>query len=199
MTIPNALYLECPNCGERTLHEVMRGRIGRTGLVMETTVRCTVCDHTHFAVIREQRPVTVPVILSDQGESRKERIDLETDEVLSVEDEMFVGETYVVVTSIESDGKRVSNAPAGEIDTIWVKRYDRIKVKISVNKGQRTVPSKIFALPDEEFYVGDIIPAGRDRAAINKMKTSRGMVREGGAQARDILRIYAKVIRVINA
>jgi uncharacterized Zn finger protein len=199
MTIPNALYIECPNCGERTLHEVLKGKMGRKQLVLETTVRCKECGHTHFSVIREERPVSVPVVVSDQGQSRKERLELGEDEFLSIGDELFVGETYSVITSIEKDGKRVNHSPAGEIETLWVKRYDQIKVKISVNKGQKTIPSEIFAMPDEEFFVGDIIPAGRDRAVINKMKTQGGMVRDGSVEARNIVRIYAKVMRVINA
>jgi len=199
MTIPNAIYIDCPNCGERTLHEVLKGKVGRKRLVMETTVRCKECDHTHFVVIREEPPVSVPVIVSDQGQSRKEMLEFKAEEVLSVDDEIFVGDTYSMITSIESNGRRVGYAPASEIDTLWVKRYDQIRVKISVNRGQRTIPSEIFAMPDEEFYVGDEIPAGRDRAVINKMKTPWGMVRDGGVEARDIVRIYAKVMRVINA
>lgn len=199
MTIPNALYIDCPNCGERTLHEVLKGRIGRKRMVMEATVRCKECGQTHPEVIKEEKPVEVPVIVSDQGESRKERLELEYGEVLGVEDELFVGDTYVVITAIESDGRRVRRAPADRIDAVWAKRFDKIKVKISVNKGQKTHPAEIFAMPDEEFYIGDIIPAGRDRAVIHRMKTIRGIVRDGGVEARDVVRIYAKVMRVTNA
>lgn len=199
MTTPNALYIDCPNCGERTLHEVLKGRIGRKRMVMEATVRCKECGQTHPEVIKEEKPVEVPVIVSDQDKSRKERLELEHDEVLGVEDELFVGDTYVVVTAVESNGRRVRRAPAEKIETIWAKRYDKIKVKISVNKGQKTHPAEIFAMPDEEFYVGDIIPAGRERAVIHRMKTTKGMVRDGGVEARDIVRIYAKVMRVTNA
>lgn len=199
MTIPNALYIECPTCGERTLHEVLKGKIGRKRMVMETTVKCRECGHTHSTIIREEKPVEIPVIVSDQGESKRESIELETDEFLALEDELFVGDTYVVITSIESDGRRVTRAPAESIDTIWAKRYDKIKVKISVNKGQKTHPSEIFALPDEEFYVGDIIPVGREKAVIHQMKVRGGMVRDGCVEARDVVRIYVKVMRVTKA
>ncbi len=199
MTIPNALYIECPNCGERTLHEVLKGKMGQKRQVMEATVRCKECGHIHSAVIRVEKPNNVPVVLSDQGRSRRESIELGSEELISIDDELFVDDIYTVVTSIEQGGRRVERAPAGEIDTLWVKRYDRIRLKISVNKGQKTIPSKLFAMPDEEFHVGDIITTGREKAVINKMKTSDGMVKEGGAEAREIVRIYAKVMKVINA
>jgi uncharacterized Zn finger protein len=199
MTIPNALYIECPTCGERTLHEVLKGKIGRKRMVMETTVKCRECGHTHSTIIREEKPVEIPVIVSEQGESRRERIELEPDEVIALEDELFVGDTYVMITSLETEGRRVRQAPADRIDTIWAKRYDKIKVKISVNKGHKTLPSELFAMPDEEFYVGDIIPVGREKAVIHQMKVSGGMVRDGSVEARDIVRIYARVMRVTNA
>jgi len=163
---------------------------------MESTVRCLECGQTHSAVIREGRPVQLAVIVSDQGQSRKEMIEASPDEVFVVDEEFFVNDTYVVVTSIEREGRRVNQAPADGIDTIWVKRYDKIKLKVSLNKGHKTVPSEFFALPDEEFFVGDIIPAGRDQAVIHQMKTNRGMIRDGGVEAREIVRIYAKAMRV---
>lgn len=199
MTIPNALNIECPFCGERTLHEVLKGRIGRKRTVMETTVRCHECGGTHSAAIREEKPITVSVIVSELGESRREEIELDPDEVFGVDDELFVGGTHVTITSIESNDRRVRRSAAGDIGTIWAKRYDRIRMKVSVNKGYKTVPSEFFAMPDEEFYVGDIISAGREKAVIHKMKTQEGLVRNGGAEARDIVRIYARAMRIVQA
>ena len=118
--------------------------------------------------------------------------------MFGVDDELFVGGTHVVITSIESNGKRVRRSAVGDIGTIWAKRYDRIRMKVSVNKGYKTVPSEFFAMPDEEFYIGDIISAGREKAVIHQMKTQRGLVRNGGAEARDIVRIYARAMRIVQ-
>jgi len=199
MTIPNAIYVECPFCQERTLHEVLKGRLGKKRTIMESTVRCQECGRTHSAVIREERPIQLAVVVSDQGQSRKEVMEASPDEVFAVDEEFFVDDTYVMVTSIESGGRRVNHAPADRIDTVWAKRYDKIKLKVSLNKGHKTVPSEFFAMPDEEFFVGDIIPAGREQAVIHQMKTIRGMIRDGSVEARDIVRIYAKAMRVTTA
>jgi len=198
MTVPNAIYVECPFCQERTIHEVLRGKMGKKRTVMEGTVKCRECGQTHSAVIRQEKPVELPVIVSDQGHSRKEILEADPDEVFEVNEEMYVNDTYVMVTSIESGGKRVDRAPADEIDTLWTKRYDRIRVKVSVNKGRKTVPAELSAMPDEEFFVGDIIPAGRGQAVIHQIKTRSGMVRNGSAEAREIIRIYARAMKVTN-
>lgn len=200
MTTPNALYLECPSCGEETLHEVLKGRIGRKKMVMETTVKCQECGTVHTTVVREAKLVKVPVVVSDMGHSRQVEVELGEDEVVAVDDELFVDDLHVMITSIESSGeKRPRKVPVREIETLWAKRYDKIRVKISVNKGHKTTSTDIFAMPDEEFFVGDMIAVGREKAVIHRMKTRRGMVRDGSVEARDIVRVYAKLMRITYA
>jgi uncharacterized Zn finger protein len=198
VAIPNSLYIECPNCGEKTLHEVLRGKISNGGDVLETTVKCQKCDTVHSVVVREPKSITLPIIVSEMDQSRKLTFEFGSDELVSVGDELFVGDANVVVTSIEKDKARVSSAVAGEITTIWAKRFDNIRVKISVNKTSKTLAAEITALPDEEFYVGDTFTVGKDQVVIHTIKTNTGTVRNGGAAARDIIRIYAKCMRVTH-
>jgi uncharacterized Zn finger protein len=195
MAIPNSLYLDCPSCGEKTLHEVLRGRISKGGDVLETTVKCQECQHIHSAVVREPKSSKVPIILSDLDKTTKMDFEFGEDELVAVGDELFVGDSNVVVTAIEKGERRVSQAPAKEIKTIWAKRYDKVRVKISVNKTSKTLAAELTALPDEEFFVGDILNIGRDAVVIHYIKTRDGMVRQGGVPAREIVRIYAKSAR----
>jgi len=199
MMTPNALYLECPTCGEETLHEVLKGRIGRR-MVLETTVRCKECQTIHTTVVREAKVLRVPVVVSDMGRSRRMEVELNEDEAVAVDDELFIDDLHVMITSIESSGgRRPKKAPVQEIETLWAKRYDKIRVRISVNKGHKTTSTDIFAMPDEEFFVGDMISVGREKAVIHKMKTRRGVVRNGSVEARDIVRVYARLMRTTYA
>ncbi len=198
LAIPNSIYIECPNCGEKTLHEVLKGKMSKGGDVLETTVKCQNCGTVHSAVVREPKAVSVPIIVSEMGRSKRFAFEFGGDELVSIGDELFVGDANVIVTSIERGGLRVESAPAGEISTIWAKRYDNVRVKISVNKTSKTLAAEITALPDEEFYVGDIFTVGKDEVVVHTIKTSTGTVRSGGAAARDIIRIYAKCMRVTN-
>ncbi len=195
MAIPNSLYLDCPSCGEKTLHEVLKGRLSKGGDVLETTVKCQECQHVHGAVVREPKTVKVAMVLSEMGETKKLDFELGEDELVAVGDELFVGDSNVIVTAIEKGERRVGEAPANEIKTIWAKKFDRVRVRISVNKTSKTLAAELTALPDEEFFVGDILNIGRDDVVIHYIKTKEGMVRQGGVPARDIVRIYAKSAR----
>lgn len=195
MTIPNALYLDCPSCGENAVHEVLRGKMGKKQDTLEATVKCQECGHTYTTVVREPESIKIPIIVSDRSKSHKEEIELIEDEILSVGDEIFLGESQLLVTAIESKGKRVENCEPADIDTIWAKKFDRVIVKISINKHTQTIPAELEALPDEEFYVGDLMTIGTEKVAIHSIKTESGTVRRGSVEARNIVRIYAKAVR----
>lgn len=199
MTRPHSLWIECPECKERTLHEVLKGKAGGKKSVLEATVRCRECGRTHPTVIREPEPVKVPVIVSDRGESTKREIELNDNEVLEVDNELFLDDMHIIITSLESGDARPDAAPVEDIDTIWAKRYDKIVVKVSINKGHKTVSTDLSAMPDEEFFVGGIIEDGNDKAVVHRVKTDRGVVREGAVKAKDIVRLYAKAMRSTHA
>ena len=196
MAIPNSLYLDCPSCGEKTLHEVLKGQISKGGDVLETTVKCQECQHVHSAVVREPKSTKVAIILSDMGATKKTEFEFGEDELVVVGDELFIGDTNVVITAIEKGERRVPEAVAKEIKTIWAKKFDKVRVRISVNKTSKTLAAELTALPDEEFFVGDILNIGRDSVVIHYIKTRESMVRQGGVPARDIVRIYAKSARI---
>ncbi len=195
MSIPNAIYVECPDCGVETLHEVLKGRLGKDGNSLEGTLRCQECGRVHSAVVREAKTINVPVIISDQGESSKAKLELPENEELRVEDELLLDDVPIIISSLEKNGGRVEKALVKEISTIWAKRFDKVHVKISINDVHKTIPSEIIALPEEEFFIGDLMTVGRHNAVITQIKTTDGMARRGSVLARDIVRIYARKAR----
>jgi uncharacterized Zn finger protein len=195
MSIPNAIYVECPDCGEETLHEVLKGRLGKDGDTLEGTLRCQECGRVHTAVVREAKTIKVPVIVSDQGESRKAELELPEDEIIMLEDELLLEELPIIVSSLEKNGGRVKKALVKDITTIWAKRFDRVHVKISINDVHKTIPTEIVVLPEEEFFIGDLMTVGRHNVVITQIKTKDVMARRGSVLARDIVRIYAKKAR----
>jgi uncharacterized Zn finger protein len=198
MSVPNALYLDCPNCGEHAVHEVLKGKLSKKGDTMEATVKCQECEHTYSTVVREPEVLKVPIIVSELGNSKKEEIELEGGELLSVGDELYLGETHLLVTGLDCDGRRVEKCDTEKIDTIWAKKFDKVIVKISINKHTRTIPTQIEAMPDEEFYVGDLMTVGKEQVVIHNIKSKEGTVRRGAVPARDIVRIYTKAVRTTS-
>ncbi|MCJ2532464.1 MAG: hypothetical protein LN411_00870 [Candidatus Thermoplasmatota archaeon] len=196
MTTPTSVMVECPSCKEETLHGVLAGRIsGRSAKVLDSTVKCRACGHVHHAVMKGDKPVSVPVVISWLTESTRSSITLGPDEALSVDDEIVCGELPVLVTSIESKGARVNFCKAGDIDTIWGKRFDKVKVLFSVNHHGKTYAEHMIVSPDEEFFIGDMIDVGKRSVVIHTIKTDSKTLRMGAALARDIVRVYANIVR----
>ena len=92
-------------------------------------------------------------------------------------------------------GRRVDGAKAKAVATIWAKRIDQVRVKFSVNKGNRTVPHEVLAAPDEEFEVGEIVDLGKDRAVVHHIRTRLRTIRMGRVRADEIVRMYGRVVR----
>jgi len=196
MSAPSALVLKCPNCGEVVPHRVLRGKIaGKDEIVFEGVVRCSKCDAISNVVTREPKPIVVPLILSWLDRSEKTSFEFSPDEDVAIGEELDLGDTRIAVTAIESAGRRVGATKAKAVDTIWAKRIDQVRVKFSVNKGNRTVPHDVLAAPDEEFEVGEIVDLGKDRAVVHHIRTRIRTMRQGRVRADEIVRMYGRIVR----
>lgn len=195
MKVPDALYLDCPNCGEKTLHKILKGKVQKgKNITLDAVVRCSRCKGTHKALVKELGTVPVPIIVSWQEESEKKCIELHPEEEVSVGDE-FMLDGRVIVKSLESEGKRVQKALVKEIDTIWAKKHDRVVVKASLNRGRKSWSRELEVIPEEEFFIGEILTFGKLDAVVHRIKTRNRALKTGSACADEIERIYCKVIR----
>lgn len=196
MATPASISVECPICKEETLHEVLSGKMGgKSQAVMDSTVKCRQCGHVHHIVIKCEKPVEIPVIISWLTQSKKSSISLGPDEMLCVEDEIMCGDDPVLVTAIESKGARPGRAKARDIGTIWGKRFEKVRVPFSISHAGKSFSEHVLAVPDEEFFVGDIITFGRKDVVIHTIKTRGRVLKKGGAPAREIVRVYGNIVR----
>lgn len=194
MTVPGALYLDCEACGEITLHEVVHGKVTKKAL--ELTVRCRQCNATRHHTQKEAETTSLPVVISEGDESKRTTLEIEIDEVLCAGDELLVDGVPVQVRAIEvGHERRVEAAPAGEVTTLWTVRFDKVRVKFSINLGARTKSAEVAAAPDEEFRVGEMVHAAGTPAVIHRIKTFDKVVQRGMVEARDIVRVYCKAVR----
>jgi uncharacterized Zn finger protein len=196
MAAPSALVLKCTQCGETAPHRVLRGKIGgKDEIVFEGVVRCSKCDTVSNIVTREPKPISVPLILSWLDRSEKTSLEFSPEEDVRVGQELDLGDTRIAITAIEVSGRRVKDAKAKASDTIWAKRVDQVRVKFSVNKGNRTVPHEVLAAADEEFEIGEIVDLGKDRAVVHHIRTPLRTLRQGRVRADEIVRMYGRVVR----
>ncbi len=194
MPVPGALYLDCETCGDITLHEVVHGRV--SGKRLDLQVRCRECGTRSEQVREEVATSQVPVVVSEGERSHRTSVEIETDDVILVGDELLVDGVPVQVRGIEvGTDRRVDSAPVKDIRTLWTVRFDRVIVKFSINIGHRTKAGSQVASPDEEFTVGEMVQVGGVTAVIHRIKTWDRTLQRGSAEARDIRRIYGKAVR----
>ncbi len=195
MAAPSALVLHCDTCGD-VPHRVLRGKVsGKDEVVFEGVVRCSKCGQTRSVLTREPRPIQVPLVISFLESSERTTLEFSPDESIELGQEIELGDTRLKITAIEVQGRRLDGAVAKEVSTLWAKRTDRVRVKFSVNMGNRTVPHDVLASPDEEFEVGDIVDLGRSRAVVHHIRTQHRTVHEGRVRADEIVRMYGRVVR----
>jgi len=182
--------LVCPSCGEECDHLLLDD-------ARNPVVRCTLCGHTHRQVPAREEEIQVRIIVSREGESGVCSAGLEPGEMVAVGDFLAAecGEEVigVEVTSIESGGKRVKRAKAGDASAFWTRAIDRVVVRASVHRGRITRAVSVVCGGDEEFSVGASWTFGPLPFRITHMKLRDGRVlrREGQrAPARAVKRIY---------
>ena len=178
--MPDTIFYECPVCDEETEHQILKGRMGKA--TIEGTFRCNSCGRVTSETIKIPELIEVPVVFSDGEVSETTRTTIESNDIIAIDDEFELDDgRKVCVTHIDVDeGKKVKKALATDVRKLWVKRFDILSVKVSVNDGGKTYSLRVQAEPDDEFVVGAI-------------KTKHSLVRRGVAEARDITRIYGKI------
>jgi uncharacterized Zn finger protein len=81
------------------------------------------------------------------------------------------------------------------VTNIWAKQFDKIWIKISLDRHGKVFSKDILAVPEEEFIIGDVVDIEGTNAAITSIRIGTHTIHRGSAIARDIVRIYTKAIR----
>lgn len=191
--MPDTIFYECPVCDDVTEHQILKGKMGRATL--EGTFRCNVCGRVTSETIKIPELLEVPVVFSDGEVSETTKTTIESNDIIAIDDEFELDDGRLVcVTHIDVDNDRkVKKALATDVRKLWVKRFDILSVKISVNDGGKTYSLRVEAEPDDEFVVGTQLEFEDFDCLIHAIKTKHSLVRRGVAEARDITRIYGKI------
>ena len=91
------------------------------------------------------------------------------------------------------EGSTTKKVLATNVRKIWVKQFDILSVKVSVNDDRKTYSLRVQAEPDDEFVVGTQLSFEDFDCLIHAIKTKHSLVKHGVAEARDITRIYGKL------
>ena len=191
--MPDTIYNECPDCGDVTEHKILKAKMGNFNV--NGTFQCKECGRVFSGVIRLPKEFEVKVLLRDGDLTETTQTLLREDEIVAVGDEFDLDDgRHVQITYIElPDGSRKKKVPATEVKALWVKAFGVLMVKVSVNDYKKTYPMLCEAEPDDEFTVGMFMHFDLWDCVIHAIKTKDRLLRKGTAEARDIVRIYAKI------
>ncbi|MCX6681898.1 MAG: HVO_0476 family zinc finger protein [Methanoregula sp.] len=185
------ISIHCPQCGEKSEHEVVADS-------RERLVRCTTCNHVHrLKKEKASEPVMVKTIVSRGDSSMVCGIELMGDDECSIDDHLVAecgDEAFgVEVTGIERGERRVKRARAQEITTLWTRVIEQVIVKISIHDGRKTIPLYRDCDGEDPFIVGEICTVQGKRFKISQLKLRDGplMRKEGWKTvAHRIKRVY---------
>jgi len=187
--IPASMHSDCEECDAETLHRTLKGRFaGKKKLDM--VLKCSECGNVKEERFELASKVQVRLIISRGDESSRTTMEMQSDWVMTVGEELMHEDERLLVTGIEVDERRVNSASANNIQTLWTKNFDTVQIHVSINKRGRTTALLIDAVPEEEFSVGDDIEIDGRPAFIHSIKTTEKKIRIGTVQVRDIVRIY---------
>ncbi|MBR4503634.1 MAG: hypothetical protein IKP20_01450 [Candidatus Methanomethylophilaceae archaeon] len=191
--MPDTLYYECPVCDDYTEHQILKGKMGKASI--EGTFRCNECGRVTSETVKIPELIEVPVVFSDGDVSTSAKTTIESNEIIAVDDEFFMDDgRRVCVTHIDvANGSTKKKALATDVKKLWVKQFDVLSIKVSVNDNRKTYSLRVEAEPDDEFIVGTQLEFDDFNCLIHAIKTKNSLVKRGSAEARDITRIYGKI------
>jgi uncharacterized Zn finger protein len=178
----------CPECSEDTDHVTIKS--GR-----ENLVRCSNCGTAHPIQKERERLANVKIIVNRDGVSQPHYINLPAKMELKVGAELLVDDpakdvVLTEITSLETD-RRVENAMADAIKTVWARAIDDVVLKVSVYKNGVTRPLDFPATGDEIFERGEVLEIEGTKFQVTKIKLRKEGFADQ-AEAKDILRIWGR-------
>lgn len=192
------IEIECPSCSpdNPVLHEVLKS--GQNVLV-----KCEDCGEIHTTKTEKEKPVYLKTIISKGEKTFTHTNQMYKGDVVDVDDELVVDDGVcedvypIIVTSIESQGKRVESAKVDDIDSIWGRAIDEVDVKITLHSEQETYSVNKRVSGGHEFVVGEKYDLDDISFIVTRIKIRKGgfWIKEGDAvEAKYIKRLFAQEI-----
>ena len=179
----------CPSCSKQQEHEIVRKREVGSGL--DVKVQCEVCSRVHKVHIRPNKSLKLKFLLSDGPNSISATIEVDDDEFFRVGDIFEHDEKLWRVNTLESTQKKFMRKSSPErIGRITAKRYDEVRVKLTMTENDMSTSGLIICEPDRLFSTGSIIEHDGYKWRIRSINTEKGSTLRGKYEAFEIKRIY---------
>ena len=182
-------FIECSSCDDVTDHEVLREK--RRGTGSDFLVKCKSCNAVHTIHFRPPKIIQVPIMLTEGPKSKIEMIEMEEDEVLSLNVIFAHDEKHWRITRIEDENSNpVKHIVASKMARATALRADQLRVKITMTEGEDSTPDIIEVPAETIFSAGAIMRHDGRRWRIRAIHTGSGRTLTGKVPAHQVKRLY---------
>ena len=181
----------CPGCNTRQAHSILKEKPLKAGAGIDYLLRCEGCSNVHTVIFREAKPINIQFTLSDGAESVPFEMEVDGDEVFTMDDEFEAIERLWRITRLEIDGDSKPRwAEACNVRRVWAIRIDLARIKRTFSDGEISFSDVIEVDPAKVFSCGTIVKHRGDSWRIRALHSGTTRTLTGKMDARDIKRIF---------
>ena len=183
----NAVH--CPACDELTGHLILNEKQKGTGV--DYLLKCDDCSKVHTVHIRPPPLVSIPFVLTEGPTSMTRNIEMDSDEMIELEDVFREEEKLWSINQIEhKDGRLLKTCEAGLIVRASALRCDMVRVKLTMTRGEDSTADVLVVPAETTYTAGHLIDLDHETWRIRAIHTGRGRTLRGTVDAPDIKRMY---------
>tara|TARA_B110000914_G_C15415420_1_gene423879 strand:+ start:40 stop:906 length:867 start_codon:yes stop_codon:yes gene_type:complete len=185
--LQNAVH--CPDCDDLMGHIILREKPKGQGT--DYLLKCEECSKVHTVNIRPPPVVNIPFILTEGPSSITRVVEIDSDEILELEDVFQEDDKLWSINQIEmKDGRYVKHCEASLIVRASALRCDMVRVKLTMTSGEDSSSDVLTVPADKTFTAGNLMDLEGHTWRIRAIHMGHARTLRGTVEARDIKRMY---------
>ena len=181
----------CPSCNTRQAHEILKEKTLKNDVGVDYLLRCEGCSNVHTVIFRSAKPINVQFTLSDGPESMPFEMEVDDDEIFTLDDEFEALDRVWRITRLELEGDTKPRwLAAKDVMRVWACRIDMAQIKRTFSDGEISFSDSIEVDPEKVFSCGTIVKHRGETWRIRALHSGTARTLRGKMIARNIRRIF---------
>ena len=148
----------CPGCNTRQAHEILKEKTLKNDVGVDYLLRCEGCSNVHTVIFRSAKPINVQFTLSDGPDSMPFEMEVDDDEIFTLDDEFEALDRVWRITRLELEGDAKPRwLAAKDVMRVWACRIDMAQIKRTFSDGEISFSDSIEVDPEKVFSCGTIV------------------------------------------
>lgn len=181
----------CPDCNTRQAHEILKEKVLKSDAGVDYLLRCEGCGNVHTVIFRSAKPINVRFTLSDGPDTVPHEMEVDDDEIFTLNDEFEALDRVWRVTRLETGGDaKPRRLAASDVTRVWACRIDLAIIKRTFSDGEISFSDSIEVDPEKVFSCGTIVKHRGETWRIRALHSGTARTLTGKMIARNIKRIF---------